>query len=63
MEKRITVDTRKDGFPKLIDRVNSQEENEAFLKVEVQLEDGGDIYKGKVITISSNGKYVVKLDK
>jgi hypothetical protein len=57
--RTITIDTTKDEYPKFLYKETENTDN-GYLMCEVALSDGED-YKGRVISISTNGKYKVEL--
>jgi len=57
--KRITLDFRKkdeNKYPKII----MKEETDSHLRLHLEFEDGKN-FIGDVVTISTNGKYVVEI--
>lgn len=57
--RTVIVDTTKDEYPKFLYKETENTDN-GYLMCEVALKDGED-YRGRVISISSNGKYKVEL--
>lgn len=58
--KKIIIDTLSNNYPKFIDKETTRENN-AWIMCEVKLKPEGKVWKGKVINISSSGKYIVEL--
>jgi hypothetical protein len=57
--KKIIIDTTKKDLPQFIYEENQNLEN-GFLMCEVEVAKNEE-YKGRVLSISTNGKYIVEL--
>lgn len=59
MEKIITIDVLKEGYPKFVFKETENTDN-GFIMCEVDVAEN-TTYSGRVLSISTNGKYRVEL--